>query len=220
MGVDGRDGTQVGRVVKLDLFAQPDLIVFTTREYAAAAGIGIDSASRQLARLKRQNKSLQQLTRGVWANTAHPHFNPYSCVAKLAGREQAYVSFLSALHLHGVLSQIPATIQIATTGHTRALRTPIGTFEFLQLKPALFRKGIDWRDTAIPYLLATVEKALFDTLYISTRKKRRFSRLPELELDTGNFNERIYKKLIKNSQLPPQVMVAMRARYESLPLRL
>ncbi len=200
----------------LDLFAQPDMIVFTTREYAVAAGIGIDAASRRLSRLRHTNKSLRQITRGVWANTSHPHFNPYACVVKLVGGEQGYVSFLSALHLHGLLSQIPATIQIATTGHSRSLRTPVGVFEFLQLKPAMFRNGVEWRDAAIPYLLATAEKALLDTLYISTRKKRRFARLPELDLNTEHFNGRTFKRLIKTMQLPPPIMAAMQARYESL----
>jgi predicted transcriptional regulator of viral defense system len=201
--------------VKLDFFAQSDLVVFTTREYAVAADVGIDAASRQLGRLKRDNKSLQQLTRGVWANAAHPHFSPYACVAKLLGNEQGYVSFLTALHLHGLLSQIPATIQVATTGHSRSLRTPVGVFEFFQLKPTLCRDGIEWRDAAVAYLLATAEKALLDTLYISTRKSRRFARLPELDLD-GDFSERNYRKLLKAAQLPSQILAAMQARYAAL----
>lgn len=202
--------------MKLDVFAQPDLIAFTTREYALAAGIGIDAASRQLGRLKRSNTSLQQLTRGIWANTAHPYFSPYACVAKLLGSEQGYVSFLTALHLHGLLSQIPTTIQIATTGHSRSLRTPVGAFEFLQLKPTMFREGIEWRDAAIPYLLARPEKALLDTLYISTRKNRRFARLPEVELDAETFNESTYRKLLRTARLPSPIAVAMQARYDAL----
>jgi hypothetical protein len=202
--------------VKLDLLSQPDLIVFTTREYAIAADIGVDSASRQLGRLKRSNKSLQQLTRGVWANTSHPHFSPYACVAKLLGSEQGYVSFLTALHLHGLLSQIPATIQVATTGHPRSLRTPVGVFEFLQLKPTMFLDGVEWREAAIPYLLATAEKALLDTLYISTRKSRRFARLPELELDDGTFSEKTYKKLLRAAHLPQSIAVAVQRRYDAM----
>jgi predicted transcriptional regulator of viral defense system len=202
--------------MKLDLFAKPDLIVFTTREYAMAANMGVDAASRQLGRLMRGNKSLKQLTRGVWANTAHPHFNPYACVAKLIGSEQGYVSFLTALHLHGVLSQIPSTIHVATTGHTRSLRTPVGVFEFLQLKPSLFHKGVEWRQTASPYLLATAEKALIDALYISTRRNRRFARLPELELDARHFSERRFKQLLRTTELPQQISAAIQSRYKEL----
>jgi len=51
----------------------------------------------------------------------------------LMGKEQGYVSFLIALHLHGLVSQIPKTIQIATTGHARTLGSPIGRYEFLQI---------------------------------------------------------------------------------------
>jgi hypothetical protein len=217
MGVDGRHSSEAAEyAMKLDLFTQPDLIVFTTREYAIAADIGVDAASRQLGRLRSNNKSLQQLTRGVWANTAHPHFSPYACVAKLLGSEQGYVSFLTALHLHASLSQIPATIQVATTGHPRSLRTPVGVFEFLQLKPSMFRDGIKWRDAAIPYLLATAEKALLDTLYISTRRSRRFSSLPELELDEDTFSERAYRKLLRAAQLPQSIAVAVQSRYAQL----
>lgn len=64
----------------------------------------------------RERGALTRLTRGVWANTSHPDFHPLVCVPKLLGREQGYVSFLTALHLRGVISQIPRTIQVATTG--------------------------------------------------------------------------------------------------------
>jgi hypothetical protein len=120
------------------------------------------------------------------------------------------------MDLHGLLSQISATIQIATTGHSRALRTPIGAFEFRQLKPTMFRQGIERRDAAIPYLLASAEKALLDTLHISTRKARRFARLPEVELGARTFNERTYERLLRATKLPPQIAVAMQAKYGAL----
>lgn len=80
----------------------------------------------------------------------------------------------------------------------------------------LLREGVEWRDAAIPYLLATPEKALLDTLYISTRKKRRFARLPEVELDAESFSDRTCKKLLRTAQLPPQISVAMQLRYDAL----
>lgn len=165
--------------MKLDLLNSPELAIFTTRDFARAADLSVAAASKQLARLRRGSRSLVQLTRGVWANTAHPHFSAPACVPVLLGSEQGYISFLSALHIHGAISQIPASIQIATTGHTRKLRTPVAIFEFLQLKPEMFALGIEWSDSARPFRIAAVEKALFDTFYISTRRNRRFAKLPD-----------------------------------------
>jgi predicted transcriptional regulator of viral defense system len=198
--------------VKLDLFHSPELVVFTTRDFARLAGVSVAAASKQLARLHRDNRSLVQLTRGIWANTAHPHFNTLACVQVLVGGEQGYVSFLSALHIHGAISQIPSGIQVATTGHTRKLRTPVGAFEFLQLKPDMFAHGINWSDSPQPYRIATPEKALLDTLYISTRKNRRFAKLPELNLEDANFNLRRYTSLLKQIALPPQIFAAVERR--------
>src|SRR5688572_15524355 len=127
--------------MKLDLFNSPELVVFTTRDFSRLADISVAAASKQLARLRHGNRSLVQLTRGIWANIAHPHFSALACVPVLLGSEQGYVSFLTALHIHGTISQIPAGIQVATTGHTRKLRTSVATFEFLQLKPEMFAHG-------------------------------------------------------------------------------
>ena len=198
--------------MKLDLFNLPELVVFTTLDFARLADISIAAASKRLARLRQSNRSLIQLTRGVWANTAHPYFNAMACVPVLIGSEQGYVSFLSALHAHGAVSQIPASIQVATTGHTRKLRTTIGTFDFLQLKPDMFAHGVEWSESARPYRIATLEKALLDTFYISTRKKRRFAKLPEIELKETGFSVRRYQALIRQLSLPGQIAVAMQAR--------
>jgi predicted transcriptional regulator of viral defense system len=198
--------------VKFDLFNSPELVVFTTRDFARVADTSVAAASKRLARLRRGNRALVQLTRGVWANIAHPHFSALACVPVLLGSEQGYVSFLTALHIHGAISQIPAGIQIATTGHTRRLRTPAGTFEFLQLKPDMFTHGIEWSDSPQPYRIATLEKAMLDTFYISTRRNRRFARLPELDLQDAGFSARRYRSLIKKHKLSPQIASAMQSR--------
>lgn len=201
--------------MKLDLFNSPDLVVFTTRDFARLANISVAAASKRLMRLHRGNQSLVKLTRGIWANIAHPHFNALACVPVLLGNEQGYVSFLTALSLHGAISQIPSSIQIATTGHTRKLRTPVAVFEFLQLKPDLFSHGIEWSESPLPYRVATLEKALLDTFYISTRKRRRFARLPELQLQDAGFSERRYHVLLKKHKLPVQIAAAIKERQTS-----
>jgi predicted transcriptional regulator of viral defense system len=202
--------------VKPDLFNSPELVVFTTRDFARLADVSITAASRRLARLRQSNRSLVQLTRGIWANIAHPNFTVMACVPVLIGGEQGYVSFLTALHIHGAISQIPASIQVATTGHTRKLRTQIGTFDFLQLKPDMFAHGVEWSDSAKPFRIATLEKAVLDTFYISTRKNRRFAKLPELDLEEAGFSLRRYNALLKKHNLSQQIATAMASRLEAV----
>ena len=45
----------------------------------------------------------------------------------------------------------------------------------------MMRQGIAASATEPPYNLATAAKALIDTLYIATRKRRRFASLPEVD---------------------------------------
>lgn len=198
----------------LELNSSPEFVIFTTRDYATAGGTSMSSASRRLDRLS-ERKALTRLTKGVWANTAHPHFHPLACVPYLLGKEQGYVSFLSALHLHGILSQIPRTHQVATTGRPRVLESPVGRFEFLRVKPELMRDGVDWSDTHQPFLIASAEKALLDTLYIATRKSKRFASLPELDLDNA-FRRREFERLLKQLAYPVRIRSAMASRWRQL----
>jgi len=199
----------------LDIFNSKDFIIFTTRDYANYANLSVSAASKKLTRLK-DNKLLTHVTKGVWANTGNPYFHPISCVPCLLGKERGYVSFLTALHLHGLLSQIPKTIQIATTGHSRTLDSTVGHYEFIQVKPELMQQGIVWTDTPLPYSLATAEKALIDVLYIATRKNRRFVRLPELTLNTGIFSRHKFRQLFQKLPLSTRILNAMQVRAEAL----
>ena len=158
-----------------------DNAIFETREFAFLCGSSTSSASRKLARLEAIGV-LVRISRGIWCQPAHRDFTPNQAVGLLLGNERGYVSFLSALHIHGAISQIPAAVQIATTGHGRDVASPIGRFEFFQIKPEMMQSGFAMSETQPPYLLASGEKALLDTLYIGTRKGRRFGSLPELDV--------------------------------------
>ena len=199
----------------LDLLNTEDFVIFTTREFANQRGISLSAAAKRLARLSDKGQ-LTRVTKGIWANTGHPYFHPLSCVPYLLGKEHGYVSFLTALHLHGVISQIPKTIQIATTGRGRVLESPVGRFEFFQIKPELMRQGADWSDSRLPYLIASPEKALVDTLYLSTRKNRRFARLPELDLAHSGFRQREFMRLMNRLPIPARVLSAMNSRWGAI----
>jgi len=199
----------------LDIVNNKDFIIFTTRDYANYANLSVSAASKKLTRLKHK-KLLTHVTKGVWANTENPYFHPISCVPYLLNKEQGYVSFLTALHFHGLLSQIPKTIQVATTGHSRTLDSSVAHYEFIQLKPELMQQGIAWSETRLPYSLATPEKALIDVIYIATRKNKRFIRLPELMLPEDSFNKNTFRKIFQNLPLPTRILNAMQTRAESL----
>jgi predicted transcriptional regulator of viral defense system len=198
--------------MKFELLTRPDFAVFTTREFAIESSISTASAARQLGSAAERG-ALVRITRGVWANPSHPSFHPFACVPKILGREQGYVSFLTALHLHGVVSQIPRAMQIATTGHGRRLATPVGDYELFRVVPAMMQAGVVWSDTRVPYRIATAEKALLDTLYISMRRGRRFRSLPELELD--GVSVRRFRGLLATVG-DPRVVGALERRFDEL----
>lgn len=194
-----------------DALLAPDFVCFTTRDYALRSGQSLPSASRSLNRFA-QRGLITRVTKGVWANTQHPYFTPLACVPLLLGVEQGYVSFLTALHRHGAISQIPHTIQVATTGHSRRKRTPVGFFEFFQLKPEMMTDGIEWSEAKIPYRMATAEKALVDTLYLSTRKGRRFAQLPELEFE---FDSKSVRALLNGQVKDKKIGAAIYKRLDT-----
>jgi len=196
----------------LKLLNTDDFVVFTTREFASHAGISMSAASKRLSRLS-EKESLTRVTKGVWANTGHPYFHPLCCVPYLLSKEQGYVSFLTALHSHGVVSQIPKTIQVATTGRARSLDSPVGRYEFFQIKPELMKQGVDWSESRLPYLVASAEKALLDTLYLATRKNRRFARLPELDVTQSGFRVREFGRLLDELPIPKRILSAMRSHW-------
>ncbi len=153
--------------------------VFTTREIALLAGGSLSAVSHSLKRMERQG-IVRGVVRGLWCDPSDPRFTPFLLVPFLAGGHQAYVSFLSALNLHGMIEQIPHSVFCATTGHTRLRRTPIGAFSFHRINPNFFA-GFDWYRGGREFLIATPEKALVDSLYLSSRRGKQFGFFPEIE---------------------------------------
>ena len=187
--------------------------IFTTRQFAALCDVRVDAASRTLARLAGAT-GLTRVTRGLWCQPGHPRFSPYAAVPFLLSNEHGYVSFLSAMHVHGLVSQIPGSFQVATTGHSRELTSSIGRFEFMQIKPQMMTAGIESSATEPAYGIATAEKALLDTLYIATRRGNRFASLPEVDL-TAVDRMKLRGLLDRQVQLP-QVRRAIEVRLQAL----
>lgn len=152
--------------------------VFTTREAAALYGSSLSNVSKMLGSLEKKGLVFR-ITRGIWAETGARDLSPYVVVPLLFPKNRAYVSFISALHLHGIIEQIPQEINLATTVHTKKIKTKIGTFSVHRIAPILF-DGFDWYKDRQRFLIAEPEKALIDCLYLSTRKKKQFGFFPEL----------------------------------------
>jgi predicted transcriptional regulator of viral defense system len=98
----------------------------------------------------------------------------------------SYLSFESALARHGILSQIPYTVTLATTRRSKKATLEGTAIEYRQLRADLFfghriDKGLD---------IAEPEKALLDALYLM--KRGRLS-LPLGELDLSGLSARKLK---------------------------
>lgn len=152
--------------------------VFTTAEAAALAGRSVSAVTQALNVLCRQGL-FSKAYRGIWMDAQEDTVSPYLIVPFLFPRHRAYVSFISALHLYGIIEQIPQVITLASTAHTKRIKTALGTFEVHRIAPFFFQ-GFSWYKGTGGFLIAEMEKALVDCLYLSARKHNRFRFFPEL----------------------------------------
>lgn len=153
--------------------------VFTTHEITVLSGKSPSTIVHCLRRLAKQGL-LVKIHRGVWAEPGPMAISPFEIIPYLFPRQRVYVSFITALHLHGIVEQIPQVITLASTAHTSTVRTQAGVFSVHQISPALFN-GFDWYKGDGNFLIAEPEKALIDSLYLSSRKKKQFGSFPELD---------------------------------------
>ena len=132
--------------------------VFTTFEVSSLSGKSLSVVTQSLNHLAK-NGLILKVYRGVWAEAGNVSLSPYAVIPYLFNRQRAYVSFLSALHLHGIIEQIPQTITLASIVHTKIIRTKLGVFSVHRISPRFFR-GFDWYKGESSFLIAQPEKAL------------------------------------------------------------
>lgn len=187
--------------------------VFTTAEVAEAAGVHLSNASSRLKKLADEGM-LVRVRRGLWAMPNHPDFSPYAVVPHLFDAdEDGYVSLLAALHLHGMIEQIPQVVHIMTTRQRRDLSTPVGTYEFHKIQPELYG-GYEPYDRMWSFQIAQPEKALFDVCYLAERKGKRFSHLPELTLP-NDFDQEEFRSWVDRISYDP-LRTAVQERAEKI----
>lgn len=152
--------------------------VFTTRELSMLSKSSLSNTTQKLNTLEKRGLVFK-VKRGIWAEVGNEKLSSYSLIPFLLPKNRAYVSFISALHLYGIIEQIPQVITLASTVHTKKINTKLGTFIIHQILPELF-DGFDWYRKTGDFLIAEPEKALIDGLYLSAKKKKRFRYFPEL----------------------------------------
>lgn len=152
--------------------------VFTTYELAAISGKSLSTTTQALDFLQRQGL-ISKIYRGIWIEVNGERLSPYTVIPFLFPRQRAYVSFVSALHLYGIIEQIPQVITLASIVHTKTIHTRIGTFSVHRIAPPFF-DGFLWYKGTESFLIAEPEKALVDSLYLSACKKKQFGYFPEL----------------------------------------
>lgn len=156
---------------------------FTTADLERITGLGKDSLKVAVYRLVKKG-ILTKIKRGLFQLT----FNPVD-VKRIANQiyYPSYLSFESALSLHGILSQVPYTQTFATPKRSKKIVLWGTEAEFRQLQKDLYfgyrlENGI---------YIAEPEKALLDQLYLVSRGKAELN-IEELDLariDQGKFDD-------------------------------
>lgn len=152
--------------------------IFTTHEISMSSGKSLSVVTQALNNLVKEGFAIK-IYRGVWMRGGGEAVSPYAVIPYLFPRHRAYISFVSALHLHGIIEQIPQVTTLASTDHSRIIRTNVGVFYTHHIAPSFFA-GFGWYKGTASFLIADPEKALVDSLYLSAHKKKRFGYFPEL----------------------------------------
>lgn len=139
----------------LEGFVKAGRHAFRTREYAALLGKPL-YARQVLHRLKVRGKLLG-VRKGWWAFPGAP---PEAVACEISA--PAYLSFHSALHLHGLTTQVPHTIQLAVTRFGRSYSILGRTVREYKVQKRFFN-GFSAQDGV---LIARPEKALADCLNV------------------------------------------------------
>jgi Transcriptional regulator, AbiEi antitoxin len=154
-------------------------VVLTTSDAALHLGLSPSAATRMLGRLASAGLALR-LRHGLWS--LDPAIDPLLVVEHLTAPFPAYVSLLSALSQHGMISQIPHVIYVASLAPTKRITTEVAHYSIHRLAPTFFGGFVT---TPGGVRLATPEKALLDVLYLGPARSRLFAALPEVELPAG-----------------------------------
>lgn len=149
----------IDALAELDTLGKP---VITTAEATALWRMEPPSASKTLSRLAASNL-VQNVRQGIWAIGSDAP-DSFEVAPVLTRPYPNYVSMYSALFKHGMIDQIPRTIDLMSLGRPMKLETSVGFFTVHHLHEESFDGFIG--QSAIRSGLATSEKALVDTVTV------------------------------------------------------
>jgi predicted transcriptional regulator of viral defense system len=153
--------------------------VIETADAAAALGQSTAAASMTLSRLVASGL-VTAVRHGTWWIVGA--VDPYRLPDYLTAPLPSYVSLQTALHVHGLIEQIPEVIYVVSLARSQRVPTQVAAFSIHHVAPEVFG---GFEENAAGVKLATAEKALFDVAYLSAGRSRLFTSLPELELPRG-----------------------------------
>lgn len=178
---------------------------FSTNEAGGVLKLSSKQASLILSRLAKQN-TIVRLVKGRWAYS--DRVDPLLLPNVLTYPIVSYVSLYTALYYHGMIEQIPDIIFAVSIGKTKHFDTPLATVSIHRISSFLFSGYEYYGKSAI--MMATPEKALFDTFYLTPAKSHRFKTLTELELPE-TFDMSAFEPWIEKIKHPGrQIMVRRR----------
>jgi predicted transcriptional regulator of viral defense system len=151
--------------------------VITTAEASAVLRMDPPSASKTLSRLGASGL-VHHVLQGIWALGSDAP-DPLEVAPVLTRPYPNYVSMYSALFSHGMIDQIPRTIDLMSLGRPMKIETSVGPFTVHHLHEESFGGFLD--QSALRSGLATPEKALVDTITILSVRSGEVT-LPEIGL--------------------------------------
>lgn len=150
------------------------------RTCEASVRLGMsETATSHLLRRVADAGLVRPIRRGLWATDLE--VDPMQLAPFLTAPSPSYVSLWSALHAHGLLSQIPRETHVVSLSRAQRITTTIGRVVVHQVAPEVFGGYTEHNGI----LLASPTKAVFDLAYLSATHGRRFRQLPEIDLERG-----------------------------------
>lgn len=153
-----------------------NISVLTSNDVATLLNITPSYASHTMRKLQ-QTGTVFRLKKSLWGLTGK--LDRFALPGYLCAPMPTYISLHSALHIHGIIEQIPEVIYAVSTSQTHRYETEVAVVSIHHLHPDFFFGYAVSEDPMIK--IATAEKALIDYLYLQPAKSKLFYALPEID---------------------------------------
>lgn len=177
----------------IKIFQDKSISLFTLDDILKIFEIRSNTAKSLLKRLKKRN-IISSLTKGKYQFLMARKIPEDFLVANFL-YSPSYVSLESALSYYGIIDQFPYQITSVTFKKNKTIETENKKFSFNHIKENLFT---DYKKTQEGYLIASLQKAVFDLIYLVYKGGRAKSILDLLNLDRGELKKENLKDYFNN----------------------